>query len=59
MKRTQKLTFNRLLKLQRETQRISNFTSFGRAAEYKELRCLADKMLAAIDRELAEGGDSQ
>jgi len=59
MKIRQTLTFERLLALQRETQRISNFTSFGRAAKHKELRCLADKMLAAIDLELAEGGDSQ
>ena len=59
MKEKQNLTISRLLELQRRARRIGTFTSFGRAAENKKLLCLAEKKLAAIDRELKKGGDFQ
>jgi len=59
MKRTPTLTTNRLLELRRQARRIGMFTSFGRGADNKELRCLAEKMATAIDRELMQGGESK
>ena len=56
MKGRQKMTINRLLELRRQARRIGTFMSFGRGAENKELTVVAQKKLAAIDRELEKGG---